>query len=116
MAIFANVEATRFYGRALVAGRHLRSVVAADLAAVHERNAESLFRLGAFEAADRDFEAARRLLGRDPVATAPLVVRQAASAIRTGKLRKAANRAKIGLRRLEGQRGPAAAASRARLR
>ncbi len=115
MEIYANVEATRFYARALAAGRRLRSVVAAELAAVHERNAESNFRLGAFDAADRDFEAARRLLGRDPVATAPLVVRQAASAIRTGRLRRAATRAQVGLRRLEGQRGPAAAASRARL-
>jgi class 3 adenylate cyclase/tetratricopeptide (TPR) repeat protein len=115
MEIYANVEATRFYARALAAGRRLRSVAATELAAVHERNAESNFRLGAFDAADRDFEAARRLLGRDPVATAPLVVRQAASAIRTGRLRRAAIRAQVGLRRLEGQRGPAAAASRARL-
>ncbi len=115
MGIYANVDATRFYARAVAAGRRLRAVTASDLAAVYERSAESNFRLGAFDAADRDFEAARRLLRRDPVATAPLVVRQAASAIRTGRLRRAAIRAQVGLRRLEGRRGQAAAASRARL-
>jgi class 3 adenylate cyclase/tetratricopeptide (TPR) repeat protein len=115
MEIYANVEATRFYDRALVAGRQVRAVTAGDLAAVHERNAETHFRLGEFSAADRSFEAARRLLRRHPVATAPLIVRQAATAIRIGDLRRAAIRAHTGLRRLEARRGRDAAASRARL-
>ena len=115
MSIYANVDATRFYARALLAARRLRSVTAEEMAALYERSAEAHFRLGEFAAADKGFEAARRLLGRDPIRTAPLIVRQAATAIRTGKLRRAAARAEAGLRRLEDHRGADASASRARL-
>ena len=115
MGIYANVEATRFYRRALIAGRRLRSVTAAELAALHERGAEAHFRLGEFAVADKGYESARRLLGRDPIRTAPLVVRQAATAIRTGELRRAAIRAQLALHRLDGVDGREAAASRARL-
>ncbi|MBA3235256.1 MAG: AAA family ATPase [Chloroflexi bacterium] len=115
MEVYANVEATRFFAKALMAGRRLRSVSPEDLAGLYERNADTRFRLGEFKAADKGFDSARRLLGRDPVRTAPLVVRQAASAIRTGDLQRAATRAQVGLRRLEGLRGREAAASRARL-
>ena len=115
MAVYANVEATSFYDKALDAGRRKRSVTAVELAGLYERSADARYRLGEFEAADKGFESARRLLGRDPIRTAPLVVRQAATAIRTGNLHRAAIRAQQGLRRLDGLHGREAAASRARL-
>ena len=115
MTVHANVEATRFYERALTAGRHLRAVGPSDLAAVNERSADARYRLGEFPAADRGFTAARRSLGNDPIRTAPLVVKQAMVATRMGEYRRAEVRARRALRTLEGMRGRTAAASRARL-
>ncbi len=115
MTVHANVEATRFYERALTAGRHLRAVGPSDLAAVNEQSADARYRLGEFSAADRGFAAARRSLGNDPIRTAALVVKQAMVATRMGEYRRAQVRAQRALRTLEGMRGRTAAASRARL-
>ncbi|MFP5343632.1 MAG: AAA family ATPase [Candidatus Limnocylindria bacterium] len=113
--VFANVEATRFFDKALDAGRRLRSVTARDLAALYERSADARYRLGEFDAADHGYVAARRLLHRDPVSAAPLVVKQAMVATRTGAYRRGYARVAAALRRLEGVRGREAASNRARL-
>lgn len=115
MGVYANVEAGRFYEKALTAGRRLRSVTAADLAATYERSADARYRLGEYDVADHGFTAARRLLGRDPIKAAPLVVKQAMVATRTGEYRRALIRVGAALRALEEQPGREAAASRARL-
>jgi len=115
MAVYANVEATSFYDKALDAGRRQRSVTAAELAALYERSADARYRLGEFAVADHGFTAARRLLDKDPVRAAPLVVKQAMVATRTGAYRRALVRVQRALRSLEGIPGQEAAASRARL-
>ena len=113
--MYANVEATRFYDNALGAGRRQRSVTSAELATLYELSADARYRLGEFAAADHGYVAARRLLDKDPVKAAPLVVKQAMVATRTGAYRRALNRVQNALKSLEGVRGREAAANRARL-
>jgi class 3 adenylate cyclase/tetratricopeptide (TPR) repeat protein len=115
MAVFANVEAGRFFERALAAGRRQRSVTPAELAAVYERTGDARYRLGEFTAANHAFGAARRLLDKDIARTTPLVVKQAMVATRTGAYRRALIQTTRALGRLEQQRGREAAANRARL-
>ncbi len=115
MGLYANVEATSFYDKALDAGRRKRSVTAVELTGLYERSADARYRLGEFEAADHGYIAARRLLDKDPVKAAPLVVKQAMIATRTGAYRKALVQVQRALRSLEGMPGQEAAASRARL-
>ncbi len=115
MAVYANVEATRFYDKALDAGRRQRSVTAAELAGLYEQSADARYRLGEFDAADHGFKAARRLLNNDPIKAAPLVVKQAMIATRTADYRRALVQVRRALRTLEGRTGQEAAANRARL-
>ena len=115
MRVYANADASRFFARALVAGRRLRSVPARDLAGVQEKHADALYLLGEYEQADDALRAGRRLLGMDPIESAPLAIKQAIMTNRTGKYRQTRLRVGRALRALEGRRGRAAAASRARL-
>ena len=67
MDVYANVEATRFYDNALVAGRRQRSVSRrANSPTLYEQTADARYRLGEFDAADHGYMAARRLLGQGP--------------------------------------------------
>jgi len=115
MAVYANLEATRFYEKALVAGRRQRGVSSDELAALHELSSDALYRLGEFQAADRALTAARRVVRSDPIKVAPILVKQAMVFTRTGEYTRALRRIEVGLRRLEGVPGRAAAANRARL-
>ena len=115
MALYANVEATRFYDNALRAGRRQRSVTSGELASLYERSADARYRLGEFDAADHGYVAARRLLDKDPVKAAPLVVKQAMVATRTGAYRRALVRVQRALQSLEDVPGKEASANRARL-
>lgn len=115
MRIYASADASRYYERALVAGRRLRSVPAEDLANLYERWSDAIYLLGRYDDADRALKAARRLLGRDAIAAAPLVIKQSIITSRTGRYRQTNARVAQGLRALEGRRGPEAAAARARL-
>ncbi|HUQ79040.1 MAG TPA: tetratricopeptide repeat protein [Patescibacteria group bacterium] len=114
--VFANAEASRFFRMALGGGRHLRSVSAGELAAVYEKLADALYLLGQYPDADDALRAARRLLGMDPVDSAPLAVKQAIMTSRTGQLARTNARVTRALRALDGRRGRSATASRARLR
>jgi class 3 adenylate cyclase/tetratricopeptide (TPR) repeat protein len=115
MAIYANVEASRFYDMALTAGRHLRDVSRTDLAALYELMSDARYRLGEFDAADRELKAARRLVKTEPIGAAPLVAKQAMLSSRVGRYQQALIRLSRGLRLLEQLVGPSAAAARARL-
>jgi len=115
MGVYANVEATRFYDKALDAGRRQRSVTAVDLAGLYERSADARYRLGEFDAADHGYIAARRLLDHDPIKAAPLVVKQAMVATRTANYRRAIVRVRRALQALQDVPGREAAANRARL-
>jgi predicted ATPase/class 3 adenylate cyclase len=115
MAVYANVEATRFYDRALTSGRRMHAGLAAELASLYELKSDAQFRLGEFGAADRALKSARRLLESDPVRAAPIVVNQAMLSTRVANYRQSTVRVGSALRALESHRGRAAAASRARL-
>ncbi len=115
MRIYASADASRYYERALLAGRRLRSVPARELADLYERWSDAVYLLGRYDDADRALKAARRLLGKDPVAETPLVIKQSIITSRTGRYRQTNARVNRGLRSLEGRRGPEAAAARARL-
>ena len=112
--VYANADAARFYARALTAGRRLRAVHTPDLAALYDRLSDALYVLGRYDDADRALKSARRLL-RDPIASAPLAIKQAVITSRTGQYRRTNLRVARAIRSLEGHEGPDAAANRARL-
>ena len=115
MKIHAIADASRFYRQALTAGRRLRSVHAPELAALYERLSDAFYLLGRYDDADRSLKAARRLLHGQPIATAPLAIKQAVITSRTGQYRRTNLRVAQAIRSLDGQEGPDAAANRARL-
>ncbi len=115
MAVYANLDATRFYDKALTAGRRLRGVGSTELAALYELSSDALYRLGEFARGDRALRAARRHVGHDPIKAAPLVVKQAIISTRSAQYRRAVARVSRALHALEGLPGRPAAASRARL-
>ncbi len=115
MEIYANVEAARFSERALVAGRRLRSVSAAELAAVHEQLGDLRYRLGELERADSEFKAARRLLGAGSLDAGRLALKQAKLSTRLGRYPQALSRVTRALAGLAEVPGRDAAGHRARL-
>jgi len=114
-AIYANVEATKAYERALVAGRRRRDVSRSDLAAIHERIGDLRYDMGEPDRADRQFEAARRLVGHDLAAQSRLALKQAKQTTTQGRHRVALGRVTRAIHALDGVRGREAAAGRARL-
>jgi tetratricopeptide (TPR) repeat protein len=115
LRIYANVEASRFYEKALVAGRHLRSVSATDLAGIYELTSDARFRRGEWGSADRELAAARRLLKGDATRSAELAVKQARLSVRAGRYSQALIRIARALELLENAKSPAAAKARAQL-
>jgi len=71
--------------------------------------------LGRYVDSDRALTAARRLLGNDPIESAPLTIQQATIPSRRGRYRQTSLRVNRALRALDGRDGRAAAAARARL-
>jgi class 3 adenylate cyclase/tetratricopeptide (TPR) repeat protein len=114
LSLYANAEATRFYERALEAGRR-RRVPRPELAGVHERSSDARYRLGEFEAADRDLQAAKRLAGGSAAAVGAIMLKQAVLSMRSGHFQQALVRIARALRRLENARGKEAGAIRARI-
>jgi tetratricopeptide (TPR) repeat protein len=115
MAIHAIAEASRFYELALTAGQRSRAVHAPELAEVYGRWSDALYLLGTYDDADRALRSAHRLVKREPIQDAPLAIKQAIIASRTGRFRSAALRVTRALRPLSGLRGREAGAARARL-
>ena len=72
--IFANVDAARFYERAATAGRRLRGVTAADLAAVYELLGDVRYLLGRAPARRRRVQG-RTTAARDPARPTPAASR-----------------------------------------
>ena len=115
MEIYANVEAARFYERAAAAGRRLRSVTVAELAAVYELMGDVRYRLGEHGRADDGFKAARRLLGSGAADAGRLGLKQAKLSTRQGRYPQALRRVTRSLKGLESIPGREAAGHRARL-
>jgi predicted ATPase/class 3 adenylate cyclase len=114
LAVYANAEATRFYERALEAGRR-RRVPRPELAAVHELSSDARYRLGEFAAADEDLRAAKRYAGGSATAVGAIMLKQAVLSMRSGHFQQALVRIALALRRLEHVRGKEAGAVRARI-
>jgi predicted ATPase/class 3 adenylate cyclase len=114
LSVYANVEATRFYERALEAGRR-RRVPRPELAAVHELSSDARYRLGEFAAADEDLQAAKRLAGDSAARVGSIMLKQSVLSVRSGRFNQALIRLARALRRLERERGREAGAIRARI-
>ncbi|MGZ8512552.1 MAG: AAA family ATPase, partial [Candidatus Limnocylindria bacterium] len=115
LAIYANLDATRFFEKALTAGRRRRDVGPGELASLYELSSDAHYRLGEFGAADRELKAARRLLKPEPERAALLAVKQAMLAARQGNFSQALLRTSRALEGVKGRRGRDAAAARAKL-
>ena len=114
LSVYANAEATRFYERALEAGRR-RRVPRPELAAVHELSSDARYRLGEFAAADEDLQAAKRLAGDSAARVGSIMLKQSVLSVRSGRFNQALIRLALALRRLERERGREAGAIRARI-
>jgi len=115
MKLFAISDASRFYERAIRAARRLRGVQPPDRTGLYERLSDALYLLGRYDQADRALKSARRYVRADPVASAPLAVKQAIITTRTGRYRQTNMRVARAIKSLEAAQGEDAAASRARL-
>lgn len=115
LAIYANLDATRFFEKALSAGRRRRDVGPGELASLHELSSDAHYRLGEFGAADRELKAARRLLRSEPERAALLAVKQAMLAARQGNFSQALLRTSRAIEAVKGRPGRGAAAARAKL-
>jgi class 3 adenylate cyclase/predicted ATPase len=114
-AVYANVEASRFYDKAIQAGKRLRSVGPTELAKLYELTSDAMYRLGEFSAADRELQAARRLVRADSLHAGEISVKQAMISTRLSDYPQALARVRHGLRALDGRTGSEASATRARL-
>ena len=81
-AVAANIEAARFYRRALVAGRRLRTVSAEDRAAVWISLGTAQETAGQYEQAIEDLRRATRLLRSEPVSAARVHAQRANTCLR----------------------------------
>jgi class 3 adenylate cyclase/tetratricopeptide (TPR) repeat protein len=113
--IYANLDATRYFEKALAAGHRRRDVKADELASLYERSSDAHNRLGEFGAADAELKAARRHLNADPERAALLVVKQAMVSARQGLFSQSLLRVSRALGTLKGRRSRGAAAARAKL-
>jgi tetratricopeptide (TPR) repeat protein len=113
-AAYANIEASRFFRRALDAGRHL-GVDGTELLHTNERLGDVLDRAGLFDEAAKAYSDARRHVDADRIAEAQLFLKQAKLADRAGRSASSLGWLTRANRLLEGTTGREAAALRARV-
>ncbi len=113
--VYANLEAARFYERALAAAHRLPRLDPHEPVVVATRLCEVRERAGLFEAALVALRRARRLAGDDPVALADIHLRRARVLIRKWSLRAAYRETTRGSRLVASVPGGEAATIRARL-
>jgi class 3 adenylate cyclase/tetratricopeptide (TPR) repeat protein len=111
---FANVEASRFFRRAIEAGRRV-GCTPGEIARLSERLGDALERAGLYEDAAKAYEDARRSDGKDPLAESRLMLKQAKLADKAGRPTSSLRWLTRALRLLEDDRERAAAEQRARL-
>ncbi|HET7138031.1 MAG TPA: tetratricopeptide repeat protein, partial [Gaiellaceae bacterium] len=112
---FANVEAARFYERALGAARQGAEVPKAEVAEVWEGLGDARMRLGEYEQAGEAFRESRRVSDAGPVEEARLMQKEAVASFRLNRHPQALRRLTQAQRLLEGVEGQDAAQQRARL-
>ena len=112
LEIFANVDAARFYERAVRAGGRLRHVPVGELAVVLEGLGEARYRLGDFGRAAVSFRRARRSFGKLSLDASRIIAKEAKLHERLGHYPAALRLLRRGLNALEGDDRPAGAAHR----
>ncbi|HSM01819.1 MAG TPA: adenylate/guanylate cyclase domain-containing protein [Acidimicrobiia bacterium] len=111
---YANVEASRFYERALDSARRLDDVATGQLAAVVEALGEVRDLAGQYPEAGAAFRSARKLVA-DPLAEARLRLKEAWIEEKRGRYSNALRWLTMGRRTIESLTGPEAEAMRAQL-
>ena len=113
-AAYANIEASRFFKRAIDAGRHL-DVGSTELLWTNERLGDVLERAGLFDEAAKAYADARRQIETDRIAEARLFLKQAKLADRAGKPASSLRWLTRAMRLLEDAPGREPLAQRARI-
>ena len=113
--IYANLEAARFYERALTASPHVDDADPTASFDVSRRLCEVYEHAGRFDAALDALRRARRQVGDDPVGRAEILFRRARLLGRIGSMQSAYRETTRGYRLLDGVEDDEAAALRARL-
>ena len=114
-AIYANVEAARFYERALVASRGLRSLGDRDRAGAWKALGAVREAAGAFDRAFEAYRRASRLLRHDPVGQARVFEQRAIARLRVGSYSLALRETTAGLKCVGDDELEEATRARARL-
>ncbi|HET7647248.1 MAG TPA: tetratricopeptide repeat protein [Gaiellaceae bacterium] len=112
---FANVEAARFYERALEAAEKGADVPAVEVAQIWEGLGDARMRLGEYEQAGEAFRESRRAYDAGPVEEARLMQKEAVASFRLNRHPQALHRLTQAQRLLDGVEGQEAAQQRARL-
>jgi class 3 adenylate cyclase/tetratricopeptide (TPR) repeat protein len=111
---YANVEASRFLRRAIEAGRRW-NLGGEEFVRLNERLGDVLERAGVYDEAGRAYAEARRSRALDPLAESALILKQAQLADKGGSPGSSLRWLTRALHLLQGTRGSAAQAQRARL-
>ena len=114
-AAYANIEASRFYQRAIDAGRRLAQIGYLELAEIYDQMSEALLHAGEFRRAATANASARRLAKEQPVKLGKLLHRRSILEEALGRNPQALRWATRARRILEGVSSPEAATELARL-
>ena len=113
--VYANFEAAEFFERALLAGRRLDGVTAAQLASIHEELGDAEVATGRYAAGAASYRSARRLVQGDPPAEARVMLKLARVQGWLDRYSTALRWITKGLRLLEGVDGDRPSSERAEL-
>jgi tetratricopeptide (TPR) repeat protein len=112
---YANIEASRFLGRAIEAGRRLPEVTQSELSSLHEALGDCLERIGDYGGALAAYRGARRLVRDEPLLVAQLFLKEAMVSVRATGYTQSLRWTSHGRRLLETLHRPDADKERARL-
>jgi class 3 adenylate cyclase/tetratricopeptide (TPR) repeat protein len=112
---YANLEAAKFYERALESARRISDTAPSDLVHLWEALGDVRHRAGELRKSHQAYTLARRLLTGDPVGEARLLLKEARVSDRLGRSSDALRWLHRGHREVEGIKGRDAAKQRAQL-
>jgi len=112
--VYAYMEATRLYTRALEAGRRLDGIGDREIATVQEALGDCSDRAGEFHKASEAYTAARRLVAGDPLAESKLLLKRSRIEEKLGKYSQALTWGARARKAVDGLAGPEAARQAAR--
>jgi class 3 adenylate cyclase/tetratricopeptide (TPR) repeat protein len=114
-ALYANVEAAEFFGRALESARRVEDVSPMDQARVQEALGDVRRPIGEFGKADEAYTRARRLLRQSPLWESRLMLKQARIREHIGRSKQAVRWIRRAQQLIEGATGREAMRQRAQL-